>query len=79
MDRKFKVDFMIVGAQKSGTTTLAKMLSSHSSIVCCDKKEPMFFSSTDNWEQSVSDYHSLFQWTEGPLRSFYLIHLLSSS
>lgn len=67
MKREFKVDFMVVGAQKCGTTTLAKLLSNHSSVVCCDKKEPMFFCSTDDWEQEISDYHSLFQWKEGAL------------
>ncbi|MDZ7682938.1 MAG: sulfotransferase domain-containing protein [Fodinibius sp.] len=67
MKRERKVDFMIVGAQKCGTTTLAKLLSNHSSIVCCDKKEPSFFCSTDNWKQEISDYHSLFQWKEGAL------------
>lgn len=67
MKSEFTVDFMIVGAQKCGTTTLAKLLSNHSSIVCCDEKEPSFFCSTDNWKQEISDYHSLFQWKEGAL------------
>lgn len=67
MSREYKADFMIVGAQKCGTTTLSKMLSSHPSVVCCDEKEPMFFSSATNWESEISDYHSLYQWQEGAL------------
>ncbi|SMO87354.1 sulfotransferase family protein [Fodinibius sediminis] len=67
MERAFNVDFMVVGAQKCGTTSLAQMLSSHDAIVCCDKKEPMFFSSVDNWREELSDYHALFKWREGAL------------
>lgn len=67
MERSFRVNFMLVGAQKSGTTSLSQLLSSHDSIVCCNKKEPMFFSSVDNWKESLSDYHALFKWQEGAL------------
>lgn len=58
---------MIVGAQKCGTTSLSQILSRHPSIICCSKKEPMFFSSADNWEQDISDYHALYPWKEGAL------------
>ncbi|WP_138429434.1 sulfotransferase family protein [Fodinibius saliphilus] len=65
MDQEYKVDFMIVGSQKCGTTTLAEMLRRHPAIVSCDEKEPMFFCSSPNWQDEISDYHSLFQWKKG--------------
>jgi|GEM_PF-356776 len=61
------VNFMIVGAQKCGTTTLTEMLRGHPSLVCCDVKEPMFFCSSKNWQDEISDYHSLYKWKEGAL------------
>lgn len=36
-----KVDFMILGAQKGGTSTLYKILREHPGIVSCGKKEPL--------------------------------------
>lgn len=52
---------MIIGAQKCGTTTLAEILRSHTSIVGCNIKEPHFFSETKNWRNAIDDYHSLFK------------------
>jgi hypothetical protein len=39
-------DFVIIGANKAGTTSLAKYLSSHPKVKVSDVKEPMFFNST---------------------------------
>ncbi len=41
------VDFMIVGAQKSGTTALARFLSLHPEIGMADPKEPHLFDAPD--------------------------------
>ena len=57
---RFKVDFMIIGAQKSGTTSLADMLKSHSDLVCCRQKEPQFFSGTQDWRKELSTYEDMF-------------------
>jgi hypothetical protein len=38
-------DFIIIGANKAGTTSVANYLNSHPSIKISDVKEPMFFSS----------------------------------
>ena len=54
------VDFLIVGAQKSGTTSLANHLSSHTNISISIPKETHFFSKNPNWKDSVSNYHKLF-------------------
>lgn len=55
------VNFMIIGAQKCGTTTLSEILRNHPSIVGCNVKEPHFFSETKNWRASLDEYHSLFK------------------
>ncbi len=44
------VDFMIIGAMKSGTSTLAEILSMHPEVCFCREKEPHFFSKTPDWK-----------------------------
>lgn len=58
--REFKVDFMILGAQKCGTTSLANILKTHENCVCCTKKEPYFFSHNENWKKNVASYKKCF-------------------
>jgi len=53
-------DFMIIGAQKCGTTTLAEILASHPDICFSQEKEPHFFSKSLNWERDIEDYKKLF-------------------
>lgn len=61
-----KVDFMIIGAQKSGTTTLFDILNSHPSLVGSAVKEPDFFSQ-NNWQDKITNYESLFDIQDGAL------------
>lgn len=51
-------DFMIIGAMKSGTTTLYRYLGRHSRIFMCYPKEPMFFSR--QYSKGLDWYFSLF-------------------
>ncbi|MDX1637125.1 MAG: sulfotransferase [Balneolaceae bacterium] len=60
-----QVDFMIIGAQKCGTTTLSKILQHHPGVVCCDEKEPHFFSETDDWRSHIDEYHAMFPQKSG--------------
>ncbi len=60
-----KVDFMIIGAMKCGTSTLAQILANHPQVSFCKRKEPHFFSQNPNWKESVDKYHSLFDEKEG--------------
>jgi hypothetical protein len=62
-----QVDFMIVGAQKCGTTTLFKILNRHPSIVGCRPKEPHYFSTTADWRRDLTTYEGLFEQREGAL------------
>ncbi len=41
------LDFLIIGAGKSGTTSLAALLAAHSDVLMTDPKEPWFFDSRD--------------------------------
>jgi len=55
-----KVDFMIIGASKCGTTTLAKYLELHPEIAFSSVKEPHFFSRYPDWEKHISLYEHFF-------------------
>jgi len=62
-----KVDFIILGAQKCGTTTLARILEQHEQISFCSKKEPNFWCSTNNWKDDIAAYHDRFPKKENVL------------
>jgi hypothetical protein len=62
-----KVDFMIIGAQKCGTSTLFEILADHPSVVRCRKKEPHFFSSSKDWKKDLPEYEKLFDQRQGAL------------
>ena len=55
------VDFIIIGAMKCGTTTLAEILSNHPDVCFCRKKEPHFFSKNANWQNCLEEYKNLYQ------------------
>jgi len=58
-----KVDFLICGAQKSGTSALNKYLSYHPSICMADSKEVHYFDNEElhlNEKPNYSEYHSFF-------------------
>lgn len=52
--------FLIIGAQKAGTTALFHYLSKHPEIVGAKNKEVHFFNSESNYSQGVSFYKSQF-------------------
>ena len=55
------VHFMIIGAQKCGTTSLAEQLAQHPQIRFCSEKEPHFFSKQDSRnKQALAQYHNLY-------------------
>ena len=73
-----KVDFFIVGAPKSGTTSLYHYLNEHPKIQMSAQKEPNFFSHTslerdklyysNNRIDTIEKYHSLFEIEDSNLR-----------
>lgn len=53
-------DFLIVGAMKCGTTTLAAQLASQPGVFMATPKEPNFFSDDAVWAQGPEWYRGLF-------------------
>jgi hypothetical protein len=59
------VNFILVGAQKAGTTSLSCQLAQHPQIGFCQHKEPNFFSQPIKGYDTLEDYHSLFSYAPG--------------
>ena len=55
-----KPTFLVIGAGKAGTTSLCAMLKAHPQVYMCKPKEPMFFSSDENYSKGWEWYSSLF-------------------
>jgi len=53
-------DFILIGAMKSGTTTLAKQLELQSGVFITQPKEPNYFSDDDVFAQGPDWYSALF-------------------
>ena len=53
-------DFLIIGAMKSGTTTLFRMLSSHEGVVEPATKEVQYFNQPDNYARGDAWYRAHF-------------------
>ena len=51
---------IIIGAMKSGTTTLFDMLSQHPAIAPASNKEPGFFAFDEVWDKGFDWFHGLF-------------------
>jgi hypothetical protein len=61
--RVVPADFvLIIGAMKSGTTSLFEVLSQHPQIAASKTKEPGFFSNDDTWNLGWDWYHDLWDW-----------------
>jgi hypothetical protein len=52
------IDFVIIGAAKAGTTSLASWLGSHPDVCMSNPKETMFFGSPKRFDQGLDYYHS---------------------
>lgn len=53
-------DFIIIGAAKSGTTSLCSDIARHPGIYMCDPKEPEYFVNDDKYDKGLLWYESLF-------------------
>ncbi len=54
-------DFFIIGAMKSGSTSLWHHLAGHPDLYLCTPKEPQYFSGRKGWSKGAAWYHSLFE------------------
>ena len=61
------VNFMLIGAQKAGTTSLSYQLAQHPQIEYCKHKEPDFFSKTKDWRDKLPNYHALYNKAPGKI------------
>lgn len=55
-----KTNLFIIGAMKSGTTSLHNYLNAHPQIFMCEPKEPGFFVEELTWKKGVAWYSTLF-------------------
>jgi len=55
-----KPNFLLIGAQKSATTSISVMLSNHPDVVVVKGKEPHFFSENREYARGWEWYMSLF-------------------
>lgn len=53
-------DFLLIGAMKCGTSTLAAQLAAQDTVFMTTPKEPSFFSDDDIWAKGLAWYQSLF-------------------
>jgi hypothetical protein len=53
-------NFIVIGAQKSGTTSLHRYLKSHPQVFMSEDKEPDYFAIDGNWSRGQEWYESLF-------------------
>src|SRR5688500_10257249 len=60
MDRTRKPNLFLLGAMKSGTSSVYKGLSEHPAIFMAPA-EPMHFSRPENWSRGHKEYLRLFQ------------------
>lgn len=58
---------MIIGAGKSGTTSLFSLLDQHPDLVGAKNKEPHFFSTHPNWREAIAEYKNQYEVKEGAL------------
>ena len=52
--------FIVIGAMKAGTTSLARYLDEHPDVFVCNPKEPQFFIESGTWDRGVAWYRELF-------------------
>ncbi|CUH20650.1 Sulfotransferase domain protein [Jannaschia seosinensis] len=73
-------DFLIIGAMKCGTTTLASQLAAQDGLFLTDPKEPNFFSDDDQWNRGLDWYRNLFaEAPEGALKGEASTHYTKGS
>jgi hypothetical protein len=58
-------NFLIIGAQKTGTTSLFHYVEGHPEVFMCRPKEPDFFIEERNWSRGSQWYESLFDRADG--------------
>lgn len=58
-------NYLVIGAQKSATSSLCALLGQHPDVFMCDPKEPYFFSHDEIFANGLGWYESLFESAAG--------------
>ncbi|MCB9846850.1 MAG: sulfotransferase [Phycisphaeraceae bacterium] len=58
-------NYLVIGAQKSATSSVCDLLAAHPEAFMTDPKEPYFFSHDEVWSKGLAWYESLFAGAEG--------------
>jgi hypothetical protein len=61
MSENKKTNLFIIGAMKSGTSSLHDYLGKHPQIFMAQFKEPMYFSREEHERMSLAEYEGLFK------------------
>ncbi|MFA0964680.1 sulfotransferase [Roseivirga sp. BDSF3-8] len=61
-------DFLVIGAEKSGTTWLKHNLNEHPEVFVPSKKELNFFDKDEHYDQGLSYYASFFEQADGNVK-----------
>lgn len=76
---KNKVNLLLLGAQKSGTTSLYNYLNQHPDICFSDLKEITYFVDDIHYEKGIKYYHSFFkEYDSQKIVASSYVHMLSS-
>jgi len=58
-------NYLVIGAQKSATSSVCDLLAGHPEVFMTDPKEPYFFSHDEVWSKGLGWYESLFEGADG--------------
>ena len=61
MEQKPRPNLFLIGAMKSGSTSLHYYISTHHEIFMCEPKEPFYFAKEINWSRGEDWYIKLFE------------------
>lgn len=65
--KRKRVDFLVVGVQKAGTSALSEYMNNHASLQMASKKEVHFFNKEKHFKDgnpNYKKYHKFFDWTD---------------
>lgn len=58
-------NYLVIGAQKSATSSVCDLLAAHPDVFMCAPKEPYFFSHDEHWAKGFEWYERLFEDSDG--------------
>lgn len=59
-----KVNFVVIGAERAGSSTLYRYLQKHPNVCMSTVKEPGYFAYNLDWQKNLCEYHKLFSFSK---------------